>query len=109
MSFLGFGKAKVAPTLTIGLPVSRDVTITAHIWPSDRPSCKDLRIAFYSKHPVLLESDVVFKILKVYGNGVEMNQTSGNIKVIIENPLIPLLTRKFDELGLNVKWITVKP
>lgn len=108
MSFLGFGKVKVAPAPTIGLPVSREVTITAHVWPSDRPSCKDLRIAFHSKHPVVLESEIVHKILKVYGNGTEINTTTGNIKTIIENPLIPLLTRKFEDLGLNMKWITVK-
>lgn len=108
MSFLGFSKAKLATASTIGLPVSRDVSIVAHIWPSDCPSKKDLRIFFYSKHPIVLESEVVFKILKVYGNGTEVNPANGNIKTIIENPLIPLITRKFEELGLNVRWITVR-
>lgn len=108
MSFLGFCKTKIAPAPTIGLPVSRDVVITAHIWPSDRPSCKDLRIAFHCKHSVALESDIVYRILKVYGKGTDINSTTGNIQTIIENPLIPLITQKFNDLGLNVKWLTVK-
>jgi hypothetical protein len=108
MSFFGFAKAKIS-TPTIGLPVSRDVIITAHVWPADRPNCKDLRIAFHSKHQSTMESDVVYKFLKVYGNDTEVNETTGSIKTIIENPLIPFCKRKFDELGLNVKWINIKP
>ena len=110
MAFMGLVKSKMpkGDTATIGLPVSRDVTIVAHIWPSDSSSTKDLRIHFHSKHPAGLESEVVLKILKVYGSGTEMNPVTGNIKCIVENPLIPLLTKKFADLGLNVKWVTVK-
>lgn len=108
MSFLGLGKSRVHPTPTIGLPVSREVTVTAHVWPSERSSCKDLRIAFHSQYPVALESDIVYRILKVYGEGAEVNQATGNIKAFIPNPLIPLIAQKFEELGLNVKWLTLK-
>lgn len=110
MAFMGLVKSKPpkgAPT--IGLPVSRDVTIVAHVWPSDHSSSKDLRIHLYSKHPVGMESDVIMKILHAYGTGTEKNPTTGYIKSIVENPLVPLLSNKFADLGLNVKWVTVKP
>jgi hypothetical protein len=110
MSFLGMGIRKSKHTEaspTISLPVSRDVTIVAHIWPSDTVSCKDLRFHFHGKKPALLETDIVIRLLRVYGNSTELNPVTQNIKSIVPNPMIPFLEKKFVELGLNIKWVKI--
>jgi hypothetical protein len=109
MSFFGMGlnKSKIAPSPTIGLPVSRDVKILAHIWPSDKANFKDLRFHIHSAKPAHMETDVLMRLLHVYGNNTEWNDTTQQVKSIVPNPIIPLLEQKLTELGLNVKWIKI--
>ena len=92
---------------SIGLPISRDIRILAHIWPTDKTSMKDVRFDFYGKAP-FMEIEIISKLLSTYGTGTHINPGNYHTKSLIPNPLVPLLQKKLEEQGLNVRWITVK-
>jgi hypothetical protein len=107
MNFLSVSrKPAVAAEPTVGLPMSRDVSIVGHIWPADRLSTRDVRIHFHAKNP-RLEVEIVRDLLKKYVSSVEVNPVTFHTKVIVEAPLIPLIQKKLSDLGLAIKWITV--
>lgn len=104
---MGLGKSKMASESTVSVQ-PRNASIIAHIWPSDIPTRKDLRIHFPSKHSVEKEAELIFKILKIYGRDTEENPKTGNIRSYVENSTMPLLTKKLSDLGIPIKWLIMK-
>ena len=95
------------PFPTIGLPLSRDVTIVGNIWPYTSMSFKDLRFHIHSKNSIVPEVDTIYALLRSFSKNVHINPVSKSVKCIVETPLVPLIQKKCSSLGFDVKWINM--
>lgn len=109
MNFLNLVRSKPKVETVVSLPLQREVKIIGNICPADLQSYRDLRFQFqfHGKNP-LLEVNSMRDLLEKYTEAVSVNSTTFHIHAIIEAALVPLIQRKLEELGLNIKWITVK-
>lgn len=106
MNFLNLVRSKPKVETVVSLPLQREVKIIGNICPADLQSYRDLRFHFHGKNP-LLEVNSMRDLLEKYTEAVSVNSTTFYIHAVIEAALVPLIQRKLEELGLNIKWITV--
>jgi hypothetical protein len=104
MNFLGSSKSKTVKTTPL---VSREVSVLAHVWPTDRPYYKDLRFHFHGGS-ASSEAQIIYKLLSSYSKETTLNPDNFHIKSIIEAALVSMIQRKLDDLGFNIKWISIK-
>jgi hypothetical protein len=100
-----FSIGKSTPKLV--LPVNPNARIVAHVWPSDKPNCKDLRFHTYGTDESI-EPELLFKLLRTYSTEVRLREDRLLVQAIVENPLVPLLESKCKDLGMNVRWIQIR-
>lgn len=109
MNTMGIVNSKARPTpTTVGLPLSRDVRIVAHVWPTDRPYFKDIRFHIYATE-ARLEVEVLTKLLKSYAESVTQRTDDSQVGAIVQNLLVPLIQKKCEDLGFNMGWKIMKP
>jgi hypothetical protein len=106
MNNMGSVSSKVRPasTLTIGLPLSRDVRIVAHVWPAEKPTHKDIRFHIYAPKAEM-EVEILTKILTTYADTITRRPDDSQIGCIVQQLLITLLQKKCEELGFNMRWV----
>lgn len=85
--------------------IMRDVSIFGNVWPTERPSHRDLRFHFHNKDPSS-EVNIVKTLLCEYTN-VHVNPVTFHIKCIIKADRVPLVQRRLKELGLQIKWVSL--
>ena len=105
---MGMSASKLRPTPTIGLPLSRDVRIVAHVWPADKPYFKDVRFHIYATE-ARLEVEVLLKLLSTYADSVTRRPDDSQIGCIVQNLIVPLIQKKCEELGFNMGWKIMNP
>ena len=104
MNIMGSISTKTHSPTTIGLPLSRDVRIVAHVWPTDKPGYKDIRFHIYAT-PAKMEVEILLKILNTYAETVSRRPDDSLIGCILQNPLVPLIQKKCEELCFNMRWV----
>jgi len=105
MNSMGSVSSKVRPAPpTIGLPLSRDVRIVAHVWPAENSAYKDIRFHIYAPKAEM-EVEVLLKILRTYAEAVSRRSDDSQIGCIVQQLLVSLIQRKCDELGFNMRWV----
>jgi hypothetical protein len=105
MNTMGLSSSKVRPAPpTISLPLSRDVRIVAHVWSAEKHGYKDIRFHIYAEKAEL-ELDVLSKILKTYAEAVNCRVDGSQVGCIVQQLLVPLIQKKCEELGFNMRWV----
>ena len=113
MNSMGTVSSKVRPALaptsapsstTIGLPLSRDVRIVAHVWPAEKHGYKDIRFHIYAEKAVT-EVEVLMKILRTYAEAVNRRPDDSQVGCIVQSLLVHLIQKKCEELGFNMRWV----
>ena len=102
---MGSATSKARPTV-VGLPLSRDVRIVAHVWPTEKPYFKDIRFHIYASD-ARLEVEVLVKLLTAYADNVTRRPDDSQVGCIVQNLLVPLIQKKCEELGFNMGWKTI--
>jgi hypothetical protein len=108
MNNMGSASSKVHPTHTISLPLSRDVRIVAHVWPTEQPYFKDIRFHIYATE-ARLEVELLLKLLSVYADSITRRPDNSQIGCVVQNLVVPLIQKKCEEMGFNMGWKTMNP
>ena len=98
-------RATASSPATTATPAAVRSTIIAHVWPTDSGGMRDVRFHFYDMEEVRKSMSEIHRILAIYANTINYNETNHHTQGFVEKLLIPVMKRKFQESGYNIKWI----